>query len=202
MIAFKKKALLSLAAAGLVSTQVHAASVSGSMDLTVTMPEILVLYHFDEVDIDLSGAGTQEAVSEGDKVVTSTTTVSPITGALSIQGTTSAAGTTVGTSDTVRVDLSNAWAIRSISSGTVEVAGSIENNTLEHATEAGSEITVSNLSLTSGALTGASLDLDPQWALQSGDISFELDLSAASHAGDYAGAAAGSDTFLLTLTGN
>lgn len=208
MIAFKKKALLSLAIAGLVSTQVQAASVSGSMDLKVTMPEILVLYHFDEVQIDLSEAHAATAANDSDDHEISETLAAPITGtmgspvtaALSIAG----ADTHAATNQTVNVTLTDAWAVRSISSANVTVAGSIQTSTLTHATVGTSSIGVSGMTLSSGGTTAGSLSLAPQWAVQKGDISFALDLTTATHAGLYQSAAApaaGTDTFLLTLTG-
>lgn len=208
MIAHKKHALLSLAIAGLLSSPLQAASISGSMDLTVTMPEILVLYHFDSVQIDLSDANTSTAandsdpfeISEGAASAVSGTMGTPVTAALSITGTDTHAG-----AQTVNVTLTDAWAVRSISSGDVTVAGSIQTDELTHATEATSTIGVSNMTLTSGGASGTSVDLAPQWALQKGGISFELDLSSASHAGTYQSAATATDatdTFLLTLTGN
>lgn len=193
MIAFKKKALLSLAIAGLVSTQAQAA-VTGSMDLSVTMPEILVLYHFDKVTLDLTAAAAEQVVSEGDKVVTGTATITPVTGALSIQG-----ATTVGTTSNVAVTLNNAWAVRSISANTVKVAGSIESTELTGAN--GSVIGVTGMNLTSGTESGADVDLSSQWAVQTGNIEFELDLSNATEAGVYDNNGT-SDTFLLTLSGN
>ena len=201
----KKKALFALAATSLLSTQIQAASVSGSMDLKVTMPEILVLYHFDEVQIDLTDAHTPTAANDSDDHEISETfagTVTgamgtPITQALSITG----ADTHAGETGTLAVTLTDAWAVRSISSADVTVTGSIQTNDLTHA--AGSTIGVSAMELTSGGSTGTSVDLAPQWALQTGDISFELDLSSASHAGLYETAGTdATDTFLLTLTGN
>lgn len=209
MIMSKKKALLSLAVAGLVSAQAQAASVSGSMDLKVTMPEILVLYHFDEVQIDLSDSHTITAANDSDPHEISETAAAPITGtmgtpvtgALNIQG-----ADTHGTAQqSVDVTLTDAWAIRSISSADVTVAGSIQTATLTHTTTNTSTIGVSDLALTSGTNSGASVSLAPQWALQKGDISFKLNLSNATHAGLYQSAATpadGTDTFLLTLTGN
>ena len=207
MIAFKKKALLSLAIAGLVSTQVQAASVSGSVDLKVTMPEILVLYHVDEVQINLSDAHTATAANDSDEHEISETAAgaitgtmgTPVTGALGITGTDAHAAT----NQTITVSLTDVWAVRSISSADVNVAGSINTATLTHAE--GSTIGVSAMELTSGANTGDNLDLAPQWGLQKGGINFELDLSSASHAGVYQSAATTADltdTFLLTLTGN
>lgn len=207
MITSKKKALLSLAAAGLIGTQVQAASVSGSLDLKVTMPEILVLYHFNEVQIILdeehspTAANDTDAHEVGEGNVTITGTMgAPLTAALSIPG-----ADTHSTNQTLSVTLNDAWAVRSVSSANVTVAGSIQTATLTHSTENGSTIGVSAMSLSSGNSSGASVSLAPQWAVQKGSISFELDLSSAAHSGSYASAATtanGTDTFLLTLTGN
>jgi len=205
----KKKTLLSLALAGLVSTQVQAASVSGSMDLKVTMPEILVLYHFDEVQIDLTSAGVSTAANDSDPYEVSEGAAStvtgpmgtPITAALAIEG----EGTYATASQTLDVVLESAWAVRSISSADVTVSGSVQTGTLTHATESGSSIAVTNMTLTAGSATGTSVDLAPQWALQTGSINFQLNLEDAEHAGLYqsaATAAENTDTFLLTLTGN
>ncbi len=208
MIAPKyKAALLSLAAAGLLSTPVQAASVSGSVDLKVNMPEILVLYHVDEIEINLADA--QAATAATDHVVSETTAAitgtmgAPISAALTIAGTDAAHSSTT---NNINVSLTDAWAVRSLSSDDVVISGVINTDTLQHETDTDSEIGVSNLTLTSGAATPAtSLALAPQWDLQKGGISFTLDLSAADHAGAYTSAATpadATDTFLLTLTGN
>lgn len=204
----KKKALLSLALAGILSAPAQAASVSGSMDLKVTMPEILVLYHIDEVQIDLQEAHTATAANDSDDHEISETfggTITgtmgtPVTGALGITGT-----DTHTANHTVNVTLTDAWAVRSISSDDVTVAGSIQTATLTHDTVGASTIGVSGMTIASGAASGASVDLAPQWGLQKGSISFTLDLTSATHAGLYQSAdpqADATDTFLLTLTGN
>ncbi len=193
MIATKyKAALLSLAAAGLLSTSVQAASVNGETKLTVNMPEILVLYHFDEIEIDLTGPAA---------------TAVPQTAALSV---TAALGTNISTeadtlgasgavnpltsSNNMTVNIEGAWAVRSLSSANVSITGSIQNGTLAHESgTVGQEITVSGLTLSTNSVA-------PGWSLATGDMTFSLDLSGATAAGAYT--TAGTDTFLLTLTGN
>jgi len=211
MIKTFQKPLLAAAVTALTLSSAHAGSISGSMDLKVNMPEILVLYHFDEVEINLEAATVSTPandsdnyeISEGNAGTVTGPMGAPLTGALNIDG---SGGPTDGAANqTLEVTLTDAWAIRSVSTGDVTVSGSIQTGTLTHTDDASATIGVGAMELAANGTSGASVTLAPQWGLQKGDISFELDLSSANKAGSYVSAAAaddGTDTFLLTLTGN
>lgn len=197
MKTFAKIAVLSAAmmAAGAAS----AASVSGSTNFRVTMPEVLVLYHWDDAHLTLTADnGTISGVN-----VTDSTALTSTTKTMSDATFTSAAAPFV-KSDSIDITLENAWAVRSISSGSVNLALTNPNATLKNVNDNTVTMTTSAAVLTTTA-TGATnsgtatVGLPSKWTPTLGNIEFTLDLSQATKAGDYASA---NDTFLLTLTGN
>lgn len=207
--------------ATLASSFASAASISGSTDFRVNIPEILVLYHWDDAYLTLNDVATTSANDSDPREISDATTRSA-TGVLgsspyTITGDVSTA--TLATSPLnapVDVTLQNSWAVRSISSAPVKLALTNPNTTLKNVTDAAATITTSSAVLQSAAVgatgTGtAAMTLPAGWTPVMGDIKFKLDLSNATKPGEYntrgtAGAATtaqeSTDTFLLTLTGN
>ena len=198
-----------------IASFASAASVSGSTDFRVTLPEILVLYHWDDAHLILESANS---VTNDGSTRNATQALAP--DALHELNTdvvtTSATKFDAGTID---VKLKNAWAVRSLSSGTVQLALTNPNPTL-FSTVVGDKLTSSTIAIGSptlnaaatsvdGATTGTALKIKSGWAPVKGDIDFTLDLKNANHAGEYntrgvAGinSSADRDAFVLTLTGN
>ena len=187
------------------------AAVTGTTDFRVVLPEVLVLYHWDDVLLNLTDTG---------RVINDATTR---TGTAAIGSTTaSITGPAVSTAadalaTSVAVTLKDAWAVRNLSTGTgVSLALTNPNPKLLGVVDKTSYLTTTGAALTSAnskvSGTGATLTISSGWAPVLGDITFNLDLSKANHSGEYntrglAGVAAntpvgnGTDTFLLTLTG-
>lgn len=183
------------------------ASISGSTDFRVTLPEVLVLYHWDDVLLNLTDTG---------RVINDATTR---TGTAAIGSTTaSITGSAVSTAadalaTSVAVTLKDAWAVRNLSTGTgVTLTLTNPNPTLLSVADKTSLLTTTGAALTSANSkvtgTGATLTIASGWAPVLGDITFNLDLSKANSSGEYntrglAVVAADNtkDTFLLTLTG-
>lgn len=219
-----KKALpLALAlTTAVMGTTAHAKSVSGSVDFRVTLPEVLVLYHWDDAhltltdnvadvandsdtDREISDATTRELTAElnaSSHTITGDVTRSPIANL---------------DNSTIAVTLKNAWAVRALSSADVKLKIEEKNPKLL-SVEAGAGVTdsfilVKDTKIVKGsasAVKDADLSLPSGWELSMGDIQFNLDLSNAKHIGEYntrntAGKASDAqeltDTFLLTLTG-
>ena len=202
-----------------IASVASAASVSGSTDFRVTLPEILVLYHWDDAHLILenSSNSNNSAINDGStrEVTQSITATSHELNTDVI--TTSDTNLDVGT---VAVKLKNAWAVRSLSNGTVNLALTNPQPTLYSVTT-GNQVTTSTIVIGSpalnaevpasvdGAATGTELKIKSGWQPVRGDIDFTLDLKNANHAGEYnTRGVAGinptstNDAFLLTLTGN
>lgn len=199
-----------------------AASISGSTDFRVTLPEILVLYHWDDAHLILTDVTTTPGNDSDDREISDATTrdltaglsaANPylITGAVNSD---EPAGTAV-LGDEVTVTLKNSWAVRSLSSGDVTLAldNTGDRATLINQFNAASKITTVNAKLKSTAGEGTTLTIPSGWTAVTGDINFKLNLTDANNSGQYntRGSAVkatdsaednAKDTFLLTLTGH
>lgn len=217
---FGKLAVSALALS--VASVASAASISGSTDFRVTLPEVLVLYHWDDAHLILEEIATT-AANDSDAREISDTSAHDLTatlgaGSYTISGDVSATAPT-GTNSVngiVNVTLKNSWAVRSLSSAPVKLALTNPNPTLINETVATSTIATQNATLasTGTGVTGsgsANITIPSGFAPVLGDIVFDLDLANANNSGEYntrgvAGAATtadeDTDTFLLTLTGN
>ena len=205
-----------------IASAASAASISGSTDFRVTLPEVLVLYHWDDAHLILSDVATT-AANDSDLREISDTSTHNLNATLG-SGPYSITGDVVTTAPTgsnsvngiVKVTLQNSWAVRSLSSAPVTLALTNPNSTLINETVAASTMATQNATLVSTG-TGvtnsgsASVTIPSGFAPVLGDIVFDLDLANANNSGEYnirgvAGAATTSDestdTFLLTLTGN
>ena len=183
------------------------AAVTGTTDFRVVLPEVLVLYHWDDVLLNLTDTGRviNDATTRTGTAALGSTTAS-ITGP-AVSTTADALATSVA------VTLKDAWAVRNLSTGTgVRLTLTNPNPTLLSVADKTSLLTTTGAALTSTnskvSGTGATLTIASGWAPVLGDITFNLDLSKANHSGEYntrglAVVAADNtkDTFLLTLTG-
>ena len=173
------------------------------------LPEVLVLYHWDDVLLNLTDTG--RVINDN---TTRTGTAALGSTAASITG--PAVSTTADTLATsVAVTLKDAWAVRNLSTGTgVTLTLENPNSKLLSVTDQTSFLTTTGALLESvntkviGSKKAATLNIASGWAAVSGDITFNLDLSKANSSGEYntrglAAAAADNtkDTFKLTLTG-
>ena len=183
------------------------AAVTGTTDFRVVLPEVLVLYHWDDVLLNLTDTGRviNDATTRTGTAALGSSTAS-ITGP-AVSTTADALATSVA------VTLKDAWAVRNLSTGTgVRLTLTNPNPTLLSVADKTSLLTTTGAALTSTnskvSGTGATLTIASGWAPVLGDITFNLDLSKANHSGEYntrglAVVAADNtkDTFLLTLTG-
>lgn len=197
-----------------IASFASAASVSGSTDFRVTLPEILVLYHWDDAHLTLTDVATTREISDATtRGLEAGLGNSPYTITGDVNSNEPANTTVLG--DEVAVTLKNSWAVRSLSSGDVTLAldNTGERNTLINQFNPQSTIITKDAKLVSGSDSGTSLTIPSGWTAVSGDINFTLDLANANSSGEYntrgiAGKAGDTDednakdTFLLTLTGN
>lgn len=197
------------------------AAISGSTDFRVVLPEVLVLYHWDDAVLNLTEVATTAANDSDAREISDATTR---TGTAVLGAATASINTDVNTGSNaaiatkVAVTLQNAWAVRNLSSAKgVSLTLTNPNTSLKNVVNNASVITTSKALLVSAdpAITTsgtATVGIKSGFTPVLGDITFVLDLSGANNAGEYntRGAtgradddAAGNatDTFLLTLTG-
>lgn len=207
-----------------IASFASAASISGSTDFRVTLPEILVLYHWDDAHLILTDVTTTPGNDSDAREISDAAThdlTAPLadssytlTGAVNSNEPT---GTTV-LGDKISVTLKDSWAVRSLSSGNVTLAldNSGDRNTLINQFNADSKIITEEAKLVSAASSegeGTTLTIPSGWTAVSGDINFKLNLASANNSGQYntrgsavkatdSAADNDKDTFLLTLTGH
>ena len=196
-------------------------SISGSVDFRVTLPEVLVLYHWDDAHLNLTDVATTANDSDVREISDTAAHELPDTlnkDAYTIKGDVVTTDNTKFESGKVAVTLKNAWGVRALSNGDVKLRVAEQVNTLKNITVDTSTITISDTKIKSEQAKGTKevaantdLVLPSGWELSKGDITFNMDLTNAKHVGEYntrgkAGAAdtvdEKTDTFLLTLTGN
>ena len=211
---FTKAAVTGLA---LSVSSFASAAISGSTDFRVTLPEILVLYHWDDAHLILEEVGTTPANDSDAREISDATTRESTAdlGAGSYTINTDVNTTSAAFPTSISVTLKNAWAVRNLSTASgVNLELTNPNSTLTSVEDQTSSVTTSNAVLESAGLTGSgsnTVTIDSGFAPVLGDIKFDLDLTGADSAGEYntrntAGAAGptddATDTFLLTLTAN
>lgn len=211
---FTKAAVTGLA---LSVSSFASAAISGSTDFRVTLPEILVLYHWDDAHLILEEVGTTPANDSDAREISDATTreLTADLGAGSYTINTDVNTTSAAFPTSISVTLKNAWAVRNLSTANgVNLVLTNPNSTLTSVQDQTSSVTTSNAVLESAGLTGNgsnTVTIDSGFAPVLGDIKFDLDLTGADSAGEYntrntAGAAGpaddATDTFLLTLTAN
>ncbi|UNU72811.1 hypothetical protein LU293_06800 [Moraxella nasovis] len=177
-------------------TPAQATPVTGNTQLYVTIPEVLVLYHWDYAVINLNNNVNRAIVSgSGQKDEEINAGSTEVTGDLDPVSPLATAG------NKMNVTLKDSWAVRSITtSGKVGMKVENDNSTLKHRKDEanGGSLTTSEVKLASNATTStaAEIELPSKWEPTKGDIKFVLDLSNAKKAGVYTSA----DTFKLTLS--
>ena len=210
---FSKIALTGLA---LSLSSFASAAVSGSTDFRVILPEILVLYHWDDVVLNL----TADSIAKNDSTLTrtGTTELGTTTATIDSPAIDTSANADI-LSSSIRVTLKDAWAVRNLSNTNgVELQLTNPNPRLISTVDQTSSLNTSGAILESasdkiiGSKTAPTLNILSGWAPVTGDIIFDLDLSNANSAGEYntrgasgtSGAGAvgseATDSFVLTLT--
>lgn len=211
---FTKAAVTGLA---LSVSSFASAAISGSTDFRVTLPEILVLYHWDDAHLILEEVGTTAANDSDAREISDTTTrkLTADLGSDSYTINTDVNTTSAAFPTSISVTLKNAWAVRNLSTASgVNLTLTNPNSTLTSVEDQTSSVTTSDAVLESAGLTGSgsnTVTINSGFAPVLGDIKFDLDLTGADSAGEYntrntEGAAGptddSTDTFLLTLTAN
>jgi len=175
----------------------HAATTSGSTQLKVTLPDIIILHYISDIHLNFA-TDISDNVDEGGNASTWTTAWN----GTNSEGDELAQGTTLGspsyelegTNSTINVTLNDVWAIRGISSdGTASVSISgVDNLTNTQSDTIGiSDWKVTDGTITADAsITGVPLNGIPKSTATLGDVNLTLDLGAAHTSGDYTNSAA------------
>lgn len=166
-----------------------AAQASGSTDVDITLPDIVILHYYSELDLAISstamgnflvGSGGDSAYDEGGSAPGGGGfTFDLAIGPSALTGDPSAAA----------LLLENAWAVRSLglTGGTnTELAITITDNTLEHISTTAT-IGITAAIVDDGSTSGATIEF-PATGLDNplvGDVELTLDLSNALQAGEY-----------------
>lgn len=186
-----------------------AASVKGGTDFRVTLPEILVLYHWNDAHLTLTADNSvfgSDVTRELEASLTGGTynfNTNPIN--VDAQSLTNPLANNI-----IDVTLKDSWAVRSLSTRNVKLALSNPNPILKDVVDGASQITITEPKLVYNSTEADEQSIPSGWTAVKGDIKFKLDLSAATKSGEHntrgdAGkniAPGTNDTFLLTLTGN
>ena len=162
------------------------AQVTGTTDIDIDFPPLLILFYYSNVDLTISAANLEAVVLSVANPVDRGThnTGTSFTTDLAIDSSTNF-------NSTVTLTLQNAWAIRSVgNAGTqVQVTVALTDDTLLHSGGGGESLVLSNIQTTEsvGATSGAVVTFAHQGlgTAVTGDISMDVSLANAGLAGSY-----------------
>jgi hypothetical protein len=201
------KRLLFVLTIALVALSLNSAPVAaqaiGSTNIDISLPDIVILHYFSEVDVTITatdmgnfliGTPGDSSYNEGSVTATAGLALPEFQADLNLipSGLTGDASAAV-------LRLQNAWAVRSTSliGGTnTELAITVDDTTLDHVTTT-AEIEITDGIVDDGANSGATIEF-PATGLYNpriGDVVLTLDLTDALQAGEYA-----DGVFTLTAT--
>jgi len=176
-----------------------AAQATGVTDVDITLPDIVILHYFSNVDLEITsnamgnflvGSGGDSSMNEG--------TVAPAAGGFSFNLNIGPSALT-GDPSNASLVLENAWAVRSMSlvGGTnTQLVISITDATLDHPTTTAT-MQITDAAVDDGTTSGSTITF-PATGLYDplvGDVELTLDMSNAVNAGEYA-----DGVFTLTAT--
>jgi len=181
--------LLALGACALMlaTAPVHAQAV-GATDVDITIPDIVILHYFGNVDITigsnefgtfLTGVAGDSSVDEG--------IAAPAAGGFT-QNLAIAPSALTGDPSAAVLTLQNAWAVRAVGNAgaQTQLAVSVTDGTLDHATSAAT-MAISAAVVDDGTSNGATITFNAPglFAPETGDVELTLDMTNATDAGEY-----------------
>lgn len=181
----KKLLATSFLLAGLTAPLHSATAATGLTDVSVDLPNIIILHYLDSVALTFTAASDVSLVETN------------VTGSGALGNLTVAGGLTTATLDNstdlnaLSVTINNAYAVRGLSaSGNATVSNTI---TTADATTGGSTVTLSNPGVSSGTIALGGLGR-PNAVF--GNVTFDVDLTSATSSGNHTGA-----QYTITATG-
>jgi len=182
-------ATLALGALALmVSSAPIQAQATGATDVDITIPDIVILHYFSDVDIQigsnefgtfLTGVAGNSSVDEG--------TAAPAAGGFT-QDLAIAPNALTGDPSSAVLTLQNAWAVRAVGNAgaQTQLAITVTDGTLDHATSAAT-MTISSAVVDDGTSNGATITFAAPglFAPETGDVELTLDMTNSTDAGEY-----------------
>lgn len=185
----KKLLTTSLLLAGLAAPLHSATAATGLTDVSVNLPNIIILHYLDSVALTFT-ATADTAILETDVTGSGALGALTVAGGLTT-GSLTAAGVDAIDLSAIPVTITNAYAVRGLSAtGEASVSNAI---TTTDATKGGSTVTLSNPGVSAGTITLGGLGR-PNAVF--GNVTFDVDLSAATESGNHTGA-----QYTITATG-
>ena len=167
-----------------LSSQALAAKTSGTTNVSVRVPEFIVLHYYSNITLNFA-TPTSEAIDEGSNSVDADWNGNANGSELDANSLMNAS--IDGTSTTVK--LNNVWAVRGFStSGNAKVEVTVPSNTLKNGSSA---ITMSNVKVSDNAQSGSSITTKLNGISQNrattGNIEMDLDFSNTTRSGSHTG---------------
>jgi hypothetical protein len=171
----------------LAMTPAANAQASGATDIDITLPDIVILHYFSNVDISITGdaLGTFLTGVAGDQSIDEGTSA-PVAGGFTQDLGIGPSALTGGDPAAAVLTLLNAWAVRSIATDadtTLDIA--VTDDTLTHA--GGGTIVISSATVDAGAGAGDPITFASPGLVnpEVGDVVLTLNLTNADAGGDY-----------------
>jgi|KNS7NT10metaT_FD_contig_51_1017930_length_664_multi_6_in_0_out_0_1 hypothetical protein len=182
----KKLITASAMTAALLGAPLASQAATGQTDVTFNLPGIVILHYASDITVQIPASYFGGADQAFDDSAPKTLTGLTVNAAVDVSG-----GPADALINAATATIQNAWAVRSLSStGNSQVAITLDTAT---ATGTAGSITVSNPQVSAdGSTFGANASFTSPGLLSSnaefGDVSLDLDMSAATSAGDFTGA--------------
>jgi hypothetical protein len=164
------------------------AQATGATDVDITIPDIVILHYFGNVDISigsnefgtfLTGVAGDSSVDEG---------VAAPAAAGFTQDLAISPSALTGDPSAAVLTLQNAWAVRSVGNAgaQTQLAVSVTDGTLDHITSAAT-MTISGAAVDDGTSNGATITFNAPglFTPETGDVELTLDMTNATDAGEY-----------------
>jgi hypothetical protein len=173
-----------------LSAMPAAAQATGATDVDITLPDIVILHYFSNVDVTITDTalGTFLTGSAGDSSVDEGTATPAAGGFTQDLGMTPAGLTLSGDPSAAVLVLQNAWAVRAISTAGTNTQLSIANtDNLLELSPLGPSILVTGVAVDDGTSNGGTITFAAPGLVnpQVGDVELTLDISNATEAGQY-----------------
>ncbi len=170
-----------------LSSQALAASTSGTTNVSVRVPEFIVMHYYSTITLNFD-TQTVEAIDEGSNEVDADWNGNTTGNGLDANSLMNASLELDGTKTNVK--LNNVWAVRGFSkSGNAKIEVTVPSNKLQNGA---SEITMSNVKVSDDAQSGSSITTKLNGVSKNrattGNIEMDLDFSNTTRSGSHTGA--------------
>ena len=186
-------ASLLVSAAALIPVQAPVAAVSGTTDIEVQAPNVIILHYYDTLTLTFNDL--EEGVNEGTPVIAAQNMAANVTFAAGMTGAGLGDSSFEALGGTMTVTVTDAWAVRALASvgDQIQLTGTLD---VADATNGASTITLGALEIIDSDGTVAAAAAGVSFAppgmskpgARVGDVRFTLDISGATVSGLHTGA--------------